>query len=285
MKIYSTKDYKSNLKPVWCPGCGDFAILNALYQALAKLQLPPEEVTTISGIGCSSRLPGYVKTYGFNSIHGRALPVAQGVKLARPETTVIAVAGDGDAFSIGGDHIPHTARRNINLTYIIMDNGIYGMTKGQSSPTTGETQKTKTTPYGILEEQINPIKIALCYGISFIARGFSGNVKQIVDLIIQGIKHPGFSFIQILSPCVTFLGKEQYDIIRSMSTDLGQDYDESSVEDAWKISNEVENISMGVIYRVNKPIYCERLHNVEKMARAPGNINFDSLLKRYLVAS
>ena len=150
MKIYSTKDYRSNLKPVWCPGCGDFAILNALYQALAKLQLPPEEVTTISGIGCSSRLPGYVKTYGFNSIHGRALPVAQGVKLARPETTVIAVAGDGDAFSIGGDHIPHTARRNINLTYIIMDNGIYGMTKGQSSPTTGETQKTKTTPYGIM---------------------------------------------------------------------------------------------------------------------------------------
>ncbi len=230
-------------------------------------------------------MPGYVKTYGFNSIHGRALPVAQGVKLAHPQTTVIAVAGDGDAFSIGGDHLPHTARRNIDLTYIIMDNGIYGMTKGQSSPTTEESQKTKTTPYGIMEEQINPIKIALSYGVSFIARGFSGNVKQIVDLIIQGINHPGFSFIQILSPCVTFMGKEQYDIIRSLSNDLGQDYDETSVEDAWNISNEVDMISMGVIYRVKKPIYCERLHNVEKMARTPGNINFDSLLKRYLVAS
>jgi len=283
MDVYTIQDYKSGLKPVWCPGCGNYAILSALIQALTKLQLPPEEVAIISGIGCSSRLPGYVKVYGFNSIHGRTLPVAQGVKLARPKTTVIAVAGDGDAFSIGNGHLLHEARRNIDLTYIIMDNSIYGMTKGQSSPTTGTEQITKTTPYGFLEEPINPLKIALSYGITFIARGFSGNVKQTTDLIVKGIEHPGFSFIQILSPCVTFVGKEQYNIIRSKAEDLGTDYDATSVENAWEISNEVEKTYMGVIYNVENSIYCERLRNVKKIARHAGNNKFESLLKKYSV--
>jgi len=284
MDVYTLKDYKSDLKPVWCPGCGNYAILRALIQALTKLQLPPEEVAIISGIGCSSRLPGYVKVYGFNSIHGRSLPVAQGLKLARPKTTVIAVAGDGDAFSIGNGHLLHEARRNIDLTYIIMDNGIYGMTKGQSSPTTGTGQRTKTTPYGFLEEPINPLKIALSYGVTYIARGFSSNVKQTTDLIIQGIKHPGFSFIQILSPCVAFVGKEQYNIIRSRAEDLGPDYDATLNENARKISDEVDKIYMGVIYNVENSIYCERLQNVKKLASHTGSKKFDSLLKRYSVS-
>jgi 2-oxoglutarate ferredoxin oxidoreductase subunit beta len=198
---------------------------------------------------------------------------------------VIAVAGDGDAFSIGGNHLLHTARRNIDLTYIIMDNGIYGMTKGQSSPTTGANQKTKTTPYGILEEQINPVKIALCYGVSFIARTFSGNKKQIVDIIVEGIKHPGFSFIQVLSPCVTFMGNEQYEIIRSLAIDLGEDYDETSIDSAWKISNQEGNIPMGIIYRVKKTVYCERIHEAEKIAGRSENKNFDPFIERYVVAS
>jgi len=265
MNVYTIKDYRSNLKPVWCPGCGDYGILSALCKALVKLQIAPEEIAIISGIGCSSRLPGYVRTYGFNSIHGRALPVAQGVKLARPKTTVIAVAGDGDAFGIGGGHLPHEARRNIDLTYIVVDNGIYGMTKGQSSPTTEEDQITKTAPYGLLEEPINPIKISLSYGITFIARGFAGKVKQMVDLIVNGIRHPGFSLIQILSPCVTFRGKEQYNIIASLARDLDQDYDATSIQNAWEISNETSTISMGVIYHVEDSIYCDRLHSMEKM--------------------
>jgi len=212
------------------------------------------------------------------------LPVAQGLKLARPKTTVIAVAGDGDAFSIGNGHLLHGARRNIDLTYIIMDNGIYGMTKGQSSPTTGTEQKTKTTPYGFLEEPINPLKIALSYGFTFIARGFSGNVKHTTDLIIQGIEHPGFSFIQILSPCVTFVGKEQYNIIGSRAEYLGPDYDATLKENAWKISDEVDKTSMGVIYHVENSTYCERLRNVKKMAKHNGSKKFESLLKRYSVS-
>lgn len=285
MRGYTAKDYRSGVKPVWCPGCGDYGILNALYQAFAQLQLPPEEVAIISGIGCSSRLPGYVKTYGFNSIHGRALPVAQGVKLARPETTVVAVAGDGDGLAIGAGHFPHAARRNIDLTYIMLDNGIYGMTKGQASPTTGSDQRTQTTPYGIVEDPINPIKLALGYGVTFIARGFSAQVKQAVDLIIQAIRHPGFAFIQMLSPCVTFVGREQFDIIRSLAVDLPPDYDPTSLERAWEISNETGRISLGVIYRTESLPFDQRLRRIGELAKRGGNHHFDATVRQYMVAS
>lgn len=285
MRGYTAKDYRSGVKPVWCPGCGDYGILNALYQAFAQLRLPPEEVAIISGIGCSSRLPGYVKTYGFNSIHGRTLPVAQGVKLARPETTVVAVAGDGDGLAIGAGHFPHAARRNIDVTYIMLDNGIYGMTKGQASPTTGSDQRTQTTPYGIVEDPINPIKLALSYGVTFIARGFSAQVKQAVDLIIQAIRHPGFAFIQMLSPCVTFVGREQFDIIRSLAVDLPPDYDPTSLERAWEISNETGRISLGVIYRTESLPFDQRLRRIRELAKRRGDRHFDATVKQYMVAS
>lgn len=284
MGNYTATDYRSGVKPVWCPGCGDFGVLNAIYQALGRLQLPLEEVAIVSGIGCSSRLPGYVKTYGFNSIHGRALPVAQGVKLARPETTVIAVAGDGDGLSIGGGHFPHTARRNIDMTYIMMDNGIYGMTKGQTSPTTGGDHETKSTPYGIIEEAINPVKLALSYEVSFIARGFSSNVKQCVDLIVQAIQHPGFSFVQILSPCVTFVGKDQFDIIRDLAVDLPAEYDPASLDQAWQVSNEIGKISLGVIYRKQAQTYQERLLRLTQLAKQEGGADFDAVLREYHVS-
>jgi 2-oxoglutarate ferredoxin oxidoreductase subunit beta len=283
MGNYTAAHYRSEVKPVWCPGCGDFGVLNAVYQALSRLQLPLEEVAIISGIGCSSRLPGYVNTYGFNSIHGRALPVAQGVKLARPETTVIAVAGDGDGLSIGGGHFPHAARRNIDLAYIMMDNGIYGMTKGQTSPTTGGDHETKSTPYGIIDDALDPIKLALSYNASFIARGFSANVKQTVDLIVQGIQHPGFAFIQLLSPCVTFVGRDQFDIIRALAVDLDSDHDPLSMEAALKISREVGKISMGVIYHKRVPTYQERLAQLVQTAKQEGKRDFQTLLRQYHV--
>jgi len=284
MSTYTVKDFKSDLKPVWCPGCGDFGVLNSIYQALAQLQLPPEEVVIASGIGCSSRLPGYVSTYGFNSIHGRALPIAQGVKLARPTTTVIAVGGDGDGLSIGGGHFPHGARRNIDLTYIMLDNGIYGMTKGQLSPTTGGDQQTKTTPYGVFDDPMNPLKLALSYNASFIGRGFSGNVKQTVDLIVRAIKHPGFSFLQILSPCVTFVGRDQFDVIRELIVDLDQSHDPSSLEHAWRVSNEAGKISLGVIYDTTRPVYEHRLEEQRAKAKRVGPTSFDGLLKDYQVS-
>lgn len=281
MEVYTPKDYRSGLKPVWCPGCGDYGVLNAVYKALSELQLPPEEVAIVSGIGCSSRLPGYVATYGFNGIHGRALPLGQGVKLGRPEATVIAVSGDGDALSIGAGHLPHAIRRNVEITYIMMDNGIYGMTKGQVSPTTGLDLSTKTTPYGIIDSPINPLKLALSYGVTFYARGFSGDGKQVADLIVQGIRHKGFSFIQVLSPCVTFVGRQQFDIIRSLAAQLPPDYDPSSIEAAWKIAEEEGRITMGVLYRSEQPTYEERLATIRQRAQQKGAHNWAALVDQY----
>ena len=164
------KDYKSELKPIWCPGCGDFGVLKALYRALSALGRQPHEIAFISGIGCSSRIPGYTTAYGFNSVHGRALPIAQGVKLARPELLVVVAGGDGDGFSIGGGHVAHAIRRNIDLTYLVMDNQVYGLTKGQLSPTAPRGLHTITSPFGSLEEPINPLLYVLAYGAGFVAQ-------------------------------------------------------------------------------------------------------------------
>lgn len=202
---FKATDYKSDVKPVWCPGCGDYAVLSAITKALAELQLAPEHVALISGIGCSSRIPAYTNLYGFHSIHGRALPVATGLKVARHDLTVLCTGGDGDGFSIGGNHFMHACRRNVDLTYIVMDNAVYGMTKGQASPTTeSDWTGSKLTPDGPGVAEFQPLEIALSAGANFIARGFSGNPNDVVRLICEGVRHPGFSLIQILSPCVTF---------------------------------------------------------------------------------
>lgn len=198
-------DYRSGIKPVWCPGCGDYAVLSALTQALADLQLPSEQVALISGIGCSSRIPAYTSVYGFHGVHGRALPLATGLKIARPDLTVIAAGGDGDGFSIGGNHFLHACRRNVDITYLIMDNQVYGMTKGQASPTTAPDWEGGTlTPTGT---GINPFKclaVALASGANFIARCFSADSTNVAQMIVEAVRHPGFSVVQVLSPCVTF---------------------------------------------------------------------------------
>ena len=161
---YVAKDYRSDLKPIWCPGCGDYGVLGAVSRALAAIGRPPHEIAFISGIGCSSRIPGYTTAYGFNTVHGRALPIAQGIKLANPDLLVLVAGGDGDGFSIGGGHVPHAIRRNIDLTYILMDNQIYGLTKGQLSPTSPRGTKTPTSVYGSMEDPVNPLLYVLAYG-------------------------------------------------------------------------------------------------------------------------
>jgi 2-oxoglutarate ferredoxin oxidoreductase subunit beta len=199
------KDYKSGIKPVWCPGCGHFAVLSAVTKALAYLQLHKEDVAMISGIGCSSRLPAYIDSYGFHGVHGRALAVASGLKAARPDLTVLVAGGDGDGFSIGGNHFLHACRRNMDMTYIVMDNEVYGMTKGQASPTTEQDWiKSKLTPHGTGVPRFRPAGIALASGASFIARGFSGDPSGLVKLLVEAIQHRGFSFVHVLSPCLTF---------------------------------------------------------------------------------
>lgn len=199
------KDYKSGVKPIWCPGCGHFAVFAAITRALAYLELPKEQVALISGIGCSSRLPAYVNSYGFHGLHGRALPLATGLKVARPELSVLVAGGDGDGFSIGGNHFLHACRRNIDLTYIVMDNRVYGMTKGQASPTTApDWAKSKLTPHGTGVRRFQPAAIALAAGATFIARGYSGDPKGLAHMLVEAITHPGFSFLHVLSPCMTF---------------------------------------------------------------------------------
>jgi 2-oxoglutarate ferredoxin oxidoreductase subunit beta len=198
------KDYRSELEPVWCTGCGDYGVLKGLTQALCDLEVPPERLAVISGIGCSSRLAGYTKSYSFNSIHGRALPIATGLKLARPEMTTVVVGGDGDGFSIGLGHIPHAVRRNVPLTYAVLDNGLYGLTKGQASPTTDIEFKHDRGLAGPDERPLNPVLLVLSSGAGFVARTHAGNLPHLRTMFREAIEYPGFSFLHVLAGCVTY---------------------------------------------------------------------------------
>ncbi|BBP42757.1 2-oxoacid:ferredoxin oxidoreductase subunit beta [Thiosulfativibrio zosterae] len=202
--ILKPNDYLSNNHPVWCPGCGHFFVLRALTKALAWLKIPNEQIGLISGIGCSSRLPAYMNVYGFHGVHGRALAMAAGLKMARPELTVLVAGGDGDGYSIGGNHFLHACRRNMDMTYIVMDNEVYGMTKGQPSPTTAPDWHSKLAPLGTGINAFNPLGIALAAGASFIARGYAGDPNALTQILTQAIQHKGFSLVEIKSPCVTF---------------------------------------------------------------------------------
>jgi 2-oxoglutarate ferredoxin oxidoreductase subunit beta len=209
MERHLPNEYKSALKPIWCPGCGDYGVVQAMYRALAAIGRPAHEIAFVSGIGCSSRIPGYTTAYGFNSVHGRALPIAQGIKVANPDLLVLAAGGDGDGFAIGGGHVGHAVRRNIDLTYIVMDNQIYGLTKGQLSPTSPRGLATVTSPYGNLENPVNPLLYVLAYGAPFVAQGTPADMAGLSAVIEEAIRYPGFAFVNVQSPCVTFGGDDQ----------------------------------------------------------------------------
>src|SRR6202047_2211316 len=197
-------DMKGRVDPDWCPGCGDFGVLAAVQKALVELQIPNHQVATISGIGCSSNFPGFIDTYGMHTLHGRSLPVATGFKMANHGMTVLVTGGDGDGFGIGCGHFVHATRRNVDLLYLVMDNQIYGLTTGQTSPTSRLGMKTKSMPFGSIEAPLNPISLALAAGATFVARGFSAEQKHLTELIKQGLQHKGFSFLDVFSPCVTY---------------------------------------------------------------------------------
>jgi len=207
--VYKARDYRSEVDPVWCPGCGDYHVLMSLTKALAELGTPPEDIAIISGIGCSSRIPAYTNCYGFHGVHGRSLAMATGLKVARPDLTVVTMSGDGDGFSIGGNHFLHACRRNIDITYVVMDNRVYGMTKGQPSPTTEPDWDSAMSPGGTGARPFHPLVIALASGANFVAREFSGNIKATTRTLVEAVQHPGFSFVEILSPCVTFRPDER----------------------------------------------------------------------------
>ncbi len=259
--------YKSGLKPVWCPGCGDFGVLNGLYRAMANLQLEPWNTVVVSGIGCSSRLPGYVATYGFNGVHGRGLTLATGVKVARPELTVVAVGGDGDGLAIGGNHLMHAARRNLDVTYILMDNEIYGLTKGQVAPTTPTGDKTKSTFWGNPEPAVDPCELAISVGATWVGRGFSGDLKTLTGLITDALSHNGFSFLNVMSPCVTWRGDGQFKTLKEQLQTLPEDHDRTSRAAAMVYTRERGVLTTGVLYEVKEPTLVERLEQQKVMAR------------------
>jgi 2-oxoglutarate ferredoxin oxidoreductase subunit beta len=275
------QDYKSHLNPIWCPGCGHFGVLNGIYQALAKLRKEPHRTCFISGIGCSSRIPGYTKTYGFNSIHGRALPIAEGVKSANPDLSVIVATGDGDCAAIGAGHFAHTAKRNSDLTVLMMDNGIYGLTKGQTSPTTPHEFKTKSSYFGNPENPANPLALALAYNATFVARCFSGNIQHLTETIVAGIQHRGFSFLQILSPCVTYRGREQFSILREITPPLPEGYDPKDKLAAYKYAEDPEKLWLGIFYESQEPTLGDKFDAIAGKAAAKGKATLDGLLDRF----
>ncbi len=291
--------FDSGQKPVWCPGCGDYGIMAALKQALTSLGLRPHEVVIVSGIGCGSKLPDYVHAYGYMSIHGRPLAVATGVKLANPELTVIVVDGDGDAYGIGGNHLVHTARRNMDITHIVHNNQVYALTKGQFSPTTDKGARTSTSPFGVIEAPIMPLALALAAGATFVARGAAFEPKVTASLMAEAIRHPGYALLDILQPCISFNKINTYEWYRQRAYKLeepsrGSDaagpgsHDPSSLDCAMKRAREWgDRIPLGVIYRrVQEPYHAV----LPGLARGPlparplddvGEDGFERLLDEY----
>jgi len=248
---------KSDVRPTWCPGCGDFGVVAGVEMALKRLGIPSHEVVIVSGIGCSSNLPHFLTPYGFHGIHGRVIPVAQGIRWANTRLTVIGTGGDGDGFGIGVGHLVHAMRRNVDMTYVTMDNQIYGLTTGQASPTSTLGHKTKSTPDGVIESPIDPISLALASGATYIARAFSGDVKHLADLVANGIRHKGFAFVDVLSPCVTYNKINTFDFFRQRIYKLeSAGHDPTDKVAAWQRSLEWgDKIPIGLFYRVERPTY------------------------------
>mgnify|MGYP003943075039 CR=1 FL=1 len=251
--------------PTWCPGCGDFAVLASFYRVLEKLQYPHEKIVTFAGIGCSSRFPYFVSTHGGHYIHGRALPFAAGISLGNDDLHVFVFGGDGDGFSIGGNHRVHTARKNVNLTYVIMDNSVYGLTKKQTSPTSPIGFKTKTDPTGAIDQPINPMRTLLNTGATFVARSHATQVNHMVEMMTRAAKHPGFSVVEILSECVEFYAGAfdssiprkggTWSLIQEKKNDgTPEDADRHDVTDevaAFKLAGQAWPGSFGVFYENN----------------------------------
>jgi 2-oxoglutarate ferredoxin oxidoreductase subunit beta len=248
---------EGEVHPDWCPGCGDFGVLKSLKEAIVELGIPAHEVLVVSGIGCSSNLPGFIRAYGVHSLHGRALPVATGAALANHDLHVVAVGGDGDGYGIGMAHFIHAMRRNLNLTYIVMDNEIYGLTTGQASPTTTEGHKTKSTPRGNVEKPVQPLALALASGATYVARGFSGEPKHLTKLVAGAIAHHGFSLIDVFSPCVTFNKVNTYPWFKERVYKLEDEaYDSTDLMAALQKSFEFgQRLPIGLLYQTQKATY------------------------------
>ncbi|MFW2331169.1 MAG: 2-oxoacid:ferredoxin oxidoreductase subunit beta [Nitrospinota bacterium] len=278
------KDYKSEVPPTWCPGCGDYGVLNATLKAFVKLELDINKTALVSGIGCSSRFPYFVKTYGMHTAHGRALPVAAGLKVARPDQEVIVFGGDGDGFSIGGGHVPHIARKNTDITYVCMDNAIYGLTKGQMSPTSQLGMITSTTPYGVPDRPMNTLMLVLSYGATFVAQGFSSEGAKLTDIIAKAIEHKGFSFVNIISPCPTFNLINTHESYKGNIVSVPESHKVDDLIGAIKLANDFvggEKIMTGIYYQNQRETLVDRLQVIKEKAGSSADFDINTVIDGY----
>jgi 2-oxoglutarate ferredoxin oxidoreductase subunit beta len=256
-------DFKSDAQPTWCPGCGDFGTMNGMMKALAETGNTPEETFVVAGIGCSGKIGTYMRSYALHGVHGRALPVGAGVKIANPDIEVMVAGGDGDGYSIGAGHFLHAVRRNVDMTYVVMDNRIYGLTKGQASPTSREDFETATTPEGPQQPPVNPLALALAAGGTFIAQSFSTDAQRHTDIVKQAVEHDGFGFVNVFSPCVTFNDVDTYDYFRDHIVDLDDtDHDPTDYDDARSRILDPDTEYQGVVYRDEDSVPYGRRHGV-----------------------
>jgi len=262
--------YRSALLPTWCPGCGYFSVSEGVTKALNDLSIPGKDVVVVSGIGCASRFPFFMETYGFHTLHGRTLPVATGIKQANDALTVLAVGGDGDAFAIGAGHIPHAARRNVDITYLLLDNGIYGLTKGQASPTSAIGFVTQTTPYENRDEPLNPLMMLLAYHASWVGQAYAGRPHHLTQMIAEAIAHRGFSYLHVLSPCVTFDKTDKtYANLDLEVRDLPDDHDPSDRMAAMAEAAKADTPSLGLFFREERATLGDAMTEIAE--RASGN--------------
>ncbi len=267
-KASKTKQWRDNL-PTWCPGCGHFTGLHGLYEAVETLKILPRDFVVVSGIGCSGRFPFFIKGFGLHGLHGRAIPIATGIKVANPDLTVVVVGGDGDGVGIGGGHFPHAARSNFNLTYILLDNSIYGLTKGQISPTSPMGMKSGTSPYGNIARPLNPTTLALAYGATFVARTFSRERDMVTELITKAIQHKGFSFIHDLSPCVVFNKVVTYNSWHDVTAELPAEHDFMDRSRAMILADSTKPIYHGLFFREEIPSFDDHVQKFKDGLNQP----------------
>ncbi|ELZ91671.1 2-oxoglutarate ferredoxin oxidoreductase subunit beta [Haloferax mucosum ATCC BAA-1512] len=272
-------DFKSDKQPTWCPGCGDFGTMNGIMKALANSGNDPDNTFLVAGIGCSGKIGTYMHSYAIHGVHGRSLPVAAGAKLANPNLTVVAAGGDGDGYSIGAGHFIHAVRRNVDMAYVVMDNRIYGLTKGQASPTSREDFETSTTPEGPKQPPVNPLALSLAAGGTFIAQSFATDHKRHAEIVQEAIEHDGFGFVNVFSPCVTFNDVDTYDYFRDNLVDLADtDHDPTDYDDAKDKILDSSKEYEGVIYKDEDSVSYEQKFGVtENMSDIPSGAPDDAM--------
>ncbi|MFT9485796.1 MAG: 2-oxoacid:ferredoxin oxidoreductase subunit beta [Tepidibacillus sp.] len=270
------KDFRGD-QPTWCPGCGHFSVMAGVQKAAVDLGMEPHDIAIISGIGCSGKISEYTRAYGFHTLHGRSLPIAQGAAIGNKDVKVIAAGGDGDGYGIGVGHFVHAVRRNVNMTYIVMDNNIYGLTKGQTSPTSAQGFKTKSSPKGSVESPVHPLETALVNGVTFLAQGFSGDIKGLNEIMKAALQHKGFALVNVYSPCVTFNKVNTYDYYKENLVDVSsfENYDPTDRMQAIQKVRETNGLVTGILFKEDRPTFQELTPDFPEIAITKQDLSLD----------